>query len=94
MSLIESQNKVGAVRYIVNDVDASVDFYTKKLGFNVDMHVPEHLPVWRWITFGFLLTGQEQEAPDKQCQMEQFHVQVDGIVFTSKWRILYQQLRN
>jgi catechol 2,3-dioxygenase-like lactoylglutathione lyase family enzyme len=40
MSLIESQNKVGAVRYIVNDVDASVDFYTKKLGFNVDMHVP------------------------------------------------------
>lgn len=40
MSLIEPKNKTGAVRYIVNDVDASVDFYTKKLGFRVDMHVP------------------------------------------------------
>ena len=39
MSLIEVQS--GAVRYIVNDVDESVDFYTKKLGFTVDMHV-EH----------------------------------------------------
>ena len=29
----------GAVRYIVNDVDQSVDFYAKKLGFEVDMHV-------------------------------------------------------
>jgi catechol 2,3-dioxygenase-like lactoylglutathione lyase family enzyme len=40
MSLIEPKNKTGAIRYIVNDVDASVDFYTKKLGFSVDMHVP------------------------------------------------------
>jgi catechol 2,3-dioxygenase-like lactoylglutathione lyase family enzyme len=40
MSLIEAQNKLGSIRYIVNDVDESVDFYTKKLGFNVDMHVP------------------------------------------------------
>ena len=40
MSLIEPKNKTGAVRYIVNDVDESVDFYTKKLGFRVDMHVP------------------------------------------------------
>ena len=26
------------VRYIVNDVDASIDFYTKQLGFTVEMH--------------------------------------------------------
>jgi len=26
------------VRYIVDDVDAAVDFYTGKLGFKVDMH--------------------------------------------------------
>ena len=39
MSSIDVLN--GAVRYIVNDVDESVDFYTKKLGFKVDMHV-EH----------------------------------------------------
>ena len=27
-----------SVRYIVNDVDAAIDFYTQHLGFNVDMH--------------------------------------------------------
>ncbi len=27
-----------SVRYIVNDVDAAIAFYTKALGFNVDMH--------------------------------------------------------
>ena len=26
------------VRYIVNDVDAAVEFYTKQLGFKLDMH--------------------------------------------------------
>jgi catechol 2,3-dioxygenase-like lactoylglutathione lyase family enzyme len=28
-----------AVRYIVNDVDASVQFYVEKLGFTADIHV-------------------------------------------------------
>jgi catechol 2,3-dioxygenase-like lactoylglutathione lyase family enzyme len=27
-----------SVRYIVNDVDASIDFYCKQLGFHEDMH--------------------------------------------------------
>ena len=27
-----------SVRYIVNDVDAAIDFYTKALGFTVEMH--------------------------------------------------------
>jgi catechol 2,3-dioxygenase-like lactoylglutathione lyase family enzyme len=27
-----------SVRYIVNDVDAAIDFYTQQLGFRVDMH--------------------------------------------------------
>jgi len=26
------------VRYIVNDVDAAIDFYTRQLGFKLDMH--------------------------------------------------------
>jgi catechol 2,3-dioxygenase-like lactoylglutathione lyase family enzyme len=26
------------VRYIVDDVDAAIDFYTERLGFKVDMH--------------------------------------------------------
>jgi len=29
--------KVG-VRYIVNDVDAAIDFYCSRLGFREDMH--------------------------------------------------------
>ena len=27
-----------SVRYIVDDVDAAIDFYTRRLGFEVDMH--------------------------------------------------------
>ena len=27
-----------SVRYIVNDVDAGISFYTTQLGFHVDMH--------------------------------------------------------
>ena len=33
------QNAVTAIRYIVKDVDASVSYYTKMLGFQVDQHV-------------------------------------------------------
>ena len=29
---------VACFRYIVNDVDAAIDFYTKHLGFRVEMH--------------------------------------------------------
>jgi catechol 2,3-dioxygenase-like lactoylglutathione lyase family enzyme len=31
---------MASVRYIVNDVDKSVDFYRDRLGFSVDMHNP------------------------------------------------------
>jgi hypothetical protein len=34
-----AENQVAAVRYIVNDVDSAVGFYTSMLGFQVDMHV-------------------------------------------------------
>jgi len=34
-----AENQVAAVRYIVNDVDSAVNFYTNKLSFQVDMHV-------------------------------------------------------
>jgi predicted enzyme related to lactoylglutathione lyase len=30
---------MASVRYIVNDVDSSVNFYTNKLGFHVERHV-------------------------------------------------------
>ena len=34
-----SEKQMTAVRYIVNDVDSSVSFYTNTLGFQVDKHV-------------------------------------------------------
>jgi predicted enzyme related to lactoylglutathione lyase len=38
-TLIAEENKVGSMRYIVKDVDASVAFYKNMLGFQVDKHV-------------------------------------------------------
>jgi len=34
-----AENQVAAVRYIVNDVDSAVSFYTSNLSFKVDLHV-------------------------------------------------------
>lgn len=33
------QSEIAAVRYIVNDVETAVNFYTNKLSFQVDLHV-------------------------------------------------------
>lgn len=35
----DNQNTVVSVRYIVNDVDAAVSFYTGLLNFHIDQHV-------------------------------------------------------
>ncbi len=35
---MENQGTKVQVRYIVNDVDAAIDFYTGKLGFKLEMH--------------------------------------------------------
>ena len=34
-----------SVRYIVNDVDAAIAFYTRQLGFRVDMHPNRHFAI-------------------------------------------------
>jgi len=34
-----AENQVAAVRYIVNDVDSAVNFYSSKLGFDLDLHI-------------------------------------------------------
>ena len=34
-----TENQMAAVRYIVDDVDAAVSFYTSMLGFETDQHV-------------------------------------------------------
>jgi predicted enzyme related to lactoylglutathione lyase len=33
------QSEIAAVRYIVNDVEAALNFYTSKLSFQLDLHV-------------------------------------------------------
>ena len=38
-----AEKQMPAVRYIVNDVDASVEFYTNMLGFEIDQHVKSAL---------------------------------------------------
>ena len=39
MASINQQIQQTAIRYIVNDVDSSVGFYTKLLGFQIKQHV-------------------------------------------------------
>jgi len=39
MTSINQQIQQTAIRYIVKDVDTSVDFYTKLLGFQIKQHV-------------------------------------------------------
>lgn len=34
-----AENQAPSIRYIANDVDSSVNFYTNMLGFQVDLHV-------------------------------------------------------
>lgn len=50
------------VRYIVNDVDAAIDFYVNQLGFHLDMHRP---PAFAMLSRGplrFVLTKPNPQA--------------------------------
>jgi catechol 2,3-dioxygenase-like lactoylglutathione lyase family enzyme len=49
------------VRYLVNDVDRSVDFYTKHFGFTVSMHSPAFADVRRG-NLRLLLSGPQSSA--------------------------------
>ena len=41
-----------SVRYIVDDVDAAIAFYTERLGFTVELHPAPASPCSRAATFG------------------------------------------
>ncbi len=41
-----------SVRYIVNDVDAAIRFYTERLGFDVTLHPGRDSPLSRAVTSG------------------------------------------
>jgi catechol 2,3-dioxygenase-like lactoylglutathione lyase family enzyme len=50
-----------SVRYIVNDVPKSVDFYTKHFGFTAGMNVPAFADVYRG-NLRLLLSGPQSSA--------------------------------
>jgi catechol 2,3-dioxygenase-like lactoylglutathione lyase family enzyme len=60
-----------SVRYIVNDVDAAIPFYTEMLGFKVDMHPAPGFAMLSKADLRLLLNqpgagGAGQEMPDGQ----------------------------
>lgn len=81
------------VRYIVNDVDAAIAFYTQHLGFHEDMHPA---PVFAMLSLGELRlvlsapsgpnTGGGSALPDGRTPepggWNRFSVQVDDIAAT------------
>jgi catechol 2,3-dioxygenase-like lactoylglutathione lyase family enzyme len=63
-----------SVRYIVNDIDASIDFYTKILGFKVIMHPAVEFAILSLGNLNLLLSkpsdkgGGGQNMPDGEVQ--------------------------
>jgi catechol 2,3-dioxygenase-like lactoylglutathione lyase family enzyme len=67
------------VRYMVEDVDAAIEFYTKQLGFELGTNSS---PAFADVTRGNLrlLLSEEKALLAKQCPMVHYHFLVDGIV--------------
>ncbi len=74
-----------SVRYIVNDVDAAIDFYTNHLGFTLDMHPAPPFAMLSRDDLRLLLSqpgagGGGQAAPEGQLPSpggwNRFHLEV------------------
>lgn len=60
--MTQRDESVVSVRYIVDDVQAAIDFYTKHLGFNLGL---EHVPAFAEVTRGslrLLLSGAQSSG--------------------------------
>ena len=63
-----------SIRYIVNDVDTAIEFYTKMLDFKVEMHPAPEFAILSRGDFRFFLTkpsdrgGGGQKMPDGTSQ--------------------------
>src|SRR5687767_7006889 len=77
-----------SVRYIVNDVDSSVTFYTQLLGFDVVMHTPAAFAMLSKGNLHLLLNkpgagGAGQAMPDGATPTpggwNRFHLEVQGL---------------
>ena len=83
-----SKEQMAAVRYIVNDVDASVNFYKDVLGFEVDQHVKSAFAALKLGTLRLFINspgagGAGQSMPDGTAPApggwNRFQLQVDDI---------------
>jgi catechol 2,3-dioxygenase-like lactoylglutathione lyase family enzyme len=77
-----------SIRYIVNDVDSCVNFYTQLLGFNVIMHTPDAFAMLSKGNLNLLLNrpgagGAGQAMPDgakpEPGGWNRFHLEVHDI---------------
>lgn len=56
-----------SVRYIVNDVDAAIEFYTKMLDFKVEMHPAPEFAILSRGDFRFYLTKPSEKGGGGQA---------------------------
>jgi catechol 2,3-dioxygenase-like lactoylglutathione lyase family enzyme len=85
-------SKPVAVRYIVNDVDAAIEFYTKMLDFKVEMHPAAEFAILSRGNLRLLLSkpsgrgGGGQQMPDGTPQTpggwNRFEVEVEDLEST------------
>jgi catechol 2,3-dioxygenase-like lactoylglutathione lyase family enzyme len=59
------------VRYIVNDVDAAIPFYTDMLGFKLEMHPAPGFAACRGGIYSCCSTDPVPVVPDKPCLVGQ-----------------------
>lgn len=81
----------GSIRYIVNDVDASIEFYTKTLDFKIVMHPAPEFAILERENLRLLLSkpsgqGGGQAMPDGTIQTpggwNRIHIEVEDIEMT------------
>jgi catechol 2,3-dioxygenase-like lactoylglutathione lyase family enzyme len=80
------------VRYMVNNVDAAVAWYTKHLGFSL---LSNAAPAFADVTLGSLrlLLSAPQARPDERCRTVHAQDRAAGIAFTSSSIIFPQRWR-
>jgi catechol 2,3-dioxygenase-like lactoylglutathione lyase family enzyme len=82
------------VRYIVNDVDAAIPFYTEMLGFKVDMHPAPGFARLSRDDLQLLLNRPGAGGAGQAMPEGSILLQVGGIEFSSKSTTLRRPWRS
>ena len=80
-------SKPAVVRYIVNDVDAAIQFYTKMLGFKLEMHPASEFAILSRDNLRLLLSKPSTQGGGVGCQTEASKLQEAGTGLRSKLKI-------